>query len=304
MVSGSRRRTERARGVPARITKLDYPIPVGTGMKGGPLHKTWAFMKQGTIRHQAVIEWQRAVREANQNVKKKRRKIERAAAEAQRLQLMRGMLTVRRGIATASAFFMKRISPRERAIRARLLEAGVPIERPIEILEKNKRHRGETALELFQRGEYKQLGEMARDHRNHFSESGWQTVVHNIGAMIVSMHGAGVVHNHLHFGNIVIHPNGALRLIDLSLARMNVPMPRSKKEFLRKFSLDLWTAAQSSSELLAPRDYTDNMLPYILRAIQSWLPMYERQMDTFGVTPADIFEHIVNEEEKRKKKRK
>ena len=278
--------------------KLLVPIRVSSDRRGSATKGTKAFAEKGT-------DISKEAKEILREVKKRINKMHRLEASGKYRkgyfqipwQELEGaiyrVVMERRAIAEKAEFYIKPITPLRKKIREVLIAHGVPIEVPILDLK--------NGLELFERGNFEVISEYPQNP---------EKIRTKIREIVKRMHSSGVTHNHLHRGNFVIDSNGNIKLIDLSKAKLFLRRPRTKKEFLERFSTDIFIAARGLAHLTRIERVTDNDVVGEAIDREAKLILEHYKIPTFNVTPKEIltsFLEISKREfgkEKKKKLRK
>ncbi len=112
-----------------------------------------------------------------------------------------------RKLAHQSEYFIKPVSRREREIRKTLAENGIRIEPELEDLKDGRSLFGSAGHSLDSLEGYALFSYGPREN------------IRQLEKIVGKMHALGIVHNHLHHGNIAIDTQGNLTLIDLHKAR-------------------------------------------------------------------------------------
>lgn len=126
-----------------------------------------------------------------------------------------------RKLAHQAEYFIKPVSRREREIRKTLAENGIRIEPELEDLKDGRALFGSAGNSLDSLEGYALFSYNPKEY------------IRRLEKIVGRIHALGIVHNHLHHGNIAIDTNGNLTLIDLHKARS---YSKGKKE---------WTAAHA-----------------------------------------------------------
>lgn len=281
---------------PARFnkpTRLVYPIATSTKLDGKAERKTWAFVQLGGDEHRRVWEWERALEEAP---------LKTDEDVIQFIHLRNGLARARNDIALRSSHYIKHLTPRKRALLKRLAENKILAETPLSSVRLGKNVR------LLERGNYWQLNEsILRGERGGgivIPANQRRGVIQQVGAILTRMHAGNITHGHTHTKNFVINKQGQVKLIDSSKAKMWKRPPKNKHEFLQRFAKELWDSAISVSPLRAPENHEDNLVPFALEIIESWLAMHARKMNTFGTTPKDVDAYVLLEWKRSPKRRR
>jgi len=210
-----------------KTKNLFLPRPISTAESGRAEKRgTRAFVERGADERE---------KEALKDVERKRKRAENAGPDftvkhqEYRLAFQR-LVNARKELADRSDFFLKPVTRRQKRIRDLLLRAGVRVEEPIQDVGRG--------LELFERGSWRQIADPSRPVPKQ------NKIKAQIRDIVAKMISAGVVHNHLHYGNFVVNPSGEAKLIDLSLAERHAGKPQNKEEFLKRHQSDLFAAAK------------------------------------------------------------
>lgn len=154
-------------------TRLEYPVPISYGPRGGIRDKTYAFFRLGSDEHQIISEWHEIVRNEKFGPFK----------EIARKDFSRA----RRQMVQTSSHFIRHITPAQQAIRQRLKKLRIPVEEPL----MEWKAKGAT-YELYASNGYKDLGESINRGRyggGYFipleQRSG---ALQQIGAILTRMH--------------------------------------------------------------------------------------------------------------------
>ncbi len=182
-------------------------------------------------------------------------------------------------LASSSDYFSRPYSTKSNAIRERLEQAGIAVEKPIQDL------RNGTAL--FARTKWKDVLAILEE-RVRRKPAFYQRIIHSSIALLIRMHQQNVSHNHFHRRNIVFDKNGNPEIIDLSMAQMYTKPPSNKIEFLRRNAWDLQAVTRIVGNLtqrIHPNtDYNyHDFTEQILMEYRKYLP-------TFGVTAIEIMD--------------
>ncbi|MBI4043343.1 MAG: hypothetical protein HY393_00870 [Candidatus Diapherotrites archaeon] len=197
--------------------------------------------------------------------------------------------------AQRAPFYLKKVTSRMQEIRARLKVAHIPVEEPMPHGFMGK------DLELFERRRWLPLRltlragkkEVGMKNKNAFPARNRKQVLNQVAGILARMHAIGISHNHPHGKNFVVSPRGSVKVIDLSLARIEEHAPRSPQEFLTQFGKDFLEYARLYAYVLFPGKTRDSARDYKVwkRAVKELLARHSKVMDTFQLTPEEVLEH-------------
>ncbi|MEK6959227.1 MAG: hypothetical protein AABW59_04235 [archaeon] len=269
------------------MPKLFVPVRISTGRGGRAIRGTSAFALEGTkispdlrVRLREVDKKIRELR----GIKKKRGYVSGMMDYLEMHdRLVHAIANERKNIAHESDFFMKQVTPAQKAIRTALLAKGVPLEVPMMGLGNGK--------ELFARE--KGFGPVPQHPKNPTQ------IKSSIRNILRLMHQANVTHNHFHLGNFVMDAaERNVKLLDLSKAKLYRSPPKNKAEFLRRYSSDIFFCAKNLAHLgeyyslpSENRRLSDAIDNEISLALSSY-------GQSFGITPKEVFDAFLAIENK------
>ncbi len=265
---------------PPRQRKMVYPFRISTDSWGRRQKGTSAFLPRGTSVSPDLLK--RLTEELRLRGRKRPTR-GRVASDVTR---------ERQRLAEQSDFFIKPVNARIRAVRERLIRAGILVEQPIEDLKNN--------MELFRRGNFSEVlvPDSYSPEDYSFRVKNRLKFSVNLRTLVTRMHLVGVSHNHLHLRNVLLSPSGGLQLLDLSKARFFHNSAKSKADFLKRFAGDIRSVSLALSMLRSTptgdtRD-SDSTRSYVsfMHELKMLLSQHESSgIRTFGVTPTDIINY-------------
>jgi tRNA A-37 threonylcarbamoyl transferase component Bud32 len=220
----------------------------------------------------------------------------------------RALLGKRSEIASQSTHYLKRTSARIKLIRKILIKNGINVETPMQVRNTEPKEKLLATdlgkgFELFEKTGY---GRIKQGPEN------FDRIRNQILEIVTKMHNAGITHNHLHLGNLLINAEGKIKLIDLSKAKIFSRKPSNKKEFLDRYASDIYLCANGLSYLKAPYVYNAvdaNNLPREFHTLvheekERMIRDILKHHGKIGakITPKEIEEHYYSMLKKEKKK--
>lgn len=257
--------------------QLVYPFRISTDKIGRRQKGTSAFLPRNAAVPQELLKNLAAELRLRRNKLPTRG---RAANEVSR---------ERQRLAEQSDFFIKPVNARIRAVRERLIRAGIAVEQPIEDLKNN--------TELFRRGNFREVVVPDKNSPNDytFNVPDREDFSLQLKKLVIRMHAAGVSHNHFHMRNILISPTGKLQVLDLSRARFFSRPIKNKSDFLKRFADDMRLVSVAVASLrLSPNGKTVDLdqakvFSIFTHEISTLLSQHEAAgIPTFGATYVDV----------------
>ncbi len=250
--------------------KLVYPFPVSVGMRGINSKATKAFVRVSAIDRKDLKEVEKLTRAASKT----------ADPAANGYLAFRGeMQDYLHALASSSDYFSKPYSSKTKSIREILEKAGIQVEKPIQDLK--------NGTALFARTKWKDVLAILQE-RVHRRPAFYQKLINSTINLLIQIHQQNVAHNHLHRRNIVFDKNGNPELIDLSQAEKYNKPPATKKEFLRRYAMDIRAITQIVGNLTSCIN-PDGEYNYLYFTEQI-LREYQKKLSIFGATAIEIMQ--------------